>query len=178
MAGLGDAFWPNLASTVIGLLLGLPLALWTDRRITARSEKRQRVEERKRLVESLDTLARALSFNRGRLKELTQSLSNNRAPFDPALDYSAWDAVKSEIIQHLHNPALQQRVAFHFSRMEAVTRLSDLYLNYVAGIGAAIGGSEQTSASLRGYLVKTLTQLDVEAEQIIQAIEVAKNAQA
>ena len=173
MTGFWEAFWPNFASTLIGLLLGLPFALWTDRQITARSERRQRKEERNRLANSLDTLSRALSFNRERLKCLVQSLSNNRAPFDPALDYSAWDAVKSEIIQHLHNPTLQQRIAYHFSRMEAVTKLSDLYLNYVAGIGATIGGSEQMRDSLRGYLLNTLQQLDIESEQIMQAIQAA-----
>jgi len=152
MAGFWEAFWPNFASTVIGLLLGLPLALWTDRQITARSERLKRAEEQQRLALSLDTISQALSFNRERMKQLVQSLSSNRVPFDPAVDCSAWDSVKTEIIQYLHDPALQQRIAYHFSRMEAVLKLNDLYLNYAAGIGAAIGGSEQTRDSLRNYL--------------------------
>jgi hypothetical protein len=88
-----------------------------------------------------------------------------------AVDYSAWDAVKSEIIPFLHDPELRRKLAYHFSRTEAVNRLNDLYLNYSAGIGSAVGGSEQTRTALRAYLLQNLSALETEAGELIAKIK-------
>jgi hypothetical protein len=164
------AFWPNLASTVLGVILAIPPALW----LANTGERAKHKAESGRLTQALQIVSETLSFNRQQFKEVLATLNSSRVPFELTVDYSAWDAVKSEIIPFLHDPQLQRRLAYHFSRTQAVTKLNDLYLNYTSGIGAAIGGSEQTRDALRTYLLQTLSALDVEAGQLIEEIKHAR----
>jgi hypothetical protein len=165
------AFWPNFASTVLGLVLGLPLALWTNRLIISHGERLKRAEEQQRLTKALDTLTRALLFNRERLQTFAQKINNSLAPFDVAIDYSAWEASRSEITPYLRDPELQQRIAYHFSRLASVAKLNDMYLHYAAGIGAALGGSENTRDALRKYLTQVVSHLDNEANELVELIK-------
>ncbi len=166
-----EAFWPDFASTVLGLFLGLPLALWAERRIASYSQRIKRQEEQRQFAVALQILTQTLTANRDRLRDLIRRLESGRVPFDTELDTSTWEAVKSEVTQHLQDPLLQGRIAYHFSRLGSVARLNNLYLNYAAGIAAAVGGSEKTRDALRNYLLQTAAYLDTDAEGIIGLIE-------
>jgi hypothetical protein len=171
-----QSFWPNLASTVVGLALGLPLALWTNRLITTYSQRQQRHDDRERLNQTLETLKHAMTLNLSRLEILLQQLQNKRAAFETALDYSAWEAVRAELTQSLRDPALQQQVAYYFSRIRSLTELSRMYLDYLAGISAAVGGSERTRDALQSYLLQIVPQLHMETQQLIENINTIQRA--
>ena len=171
-----DAFWPNLASTVLGLILGLPIALWTNRKIMAHVESQKEREDRLALLHTLDVISRALEHNRGRLRYMHDSISGGRVPFDPALDYSAWDASKEGFNPSFTDPQLRQALAYHFSRMQSIARLNETYLSYAAGIASAIGGSEGTRDALKNYLSAITAELASDAETLIQQIASARGA--
>jgi len=152
---------------VLGVILAIPPALW----LANTGERARHKAEAGRLTQALQIVSDTLSFNRQQFKEVLANLNSNRVPFELTADYSAWDAVKSEIIPFLHDSELQRRLAYHFSRTQAVAKLNDLYLNYTAGIGGALGGSEQTREALRPYLLQTLSALDAEAGQLIEDIK-------
>lgn len=168
------AFWPNFVSTVLGLVLGLPLALLVNRRVISHSEQLKQQSEQTQLNTALKILRQTLAANRGRLSVFVETLSNSKAPFNTMLDTTAWEAVRIEVTRYLHNPELQGRIAYHFSQLAALAKLNDSYIDFSAGVAAAIGGSEQTRTVLRSYLVKSAEALDAGAKEITTLIENSK----
>lgn len=164
--GFFEAFWPNLASTVLGIFLGVPLALWVNKRMVSYGERLKAGERQQILNTALEMLGSALVANRDRLDILVESLGGNRARFDTELDLATWEAVKPVIADQLRDPLLHGRLAYHFSRLASITKLNDMYLNYAAGIAAALGGSDRTRDALQVYLLVSATQQRVEAEEL------------
>lgn len=165
------AFWPDLVATVIGVVVGLPFAVWLTRHSVRVQDEARRREDRARLVAALQTVVAALKFNTTRLNLFQSQLSNKRAPFDVALDTSAWEAVRDEVIPFLRVPDLQRRSAYYFARLVSVGTLSRIYLDQVAGIGSALGGIEGTSENLRGFLIATCQELITTGEQLASELE-------
>src|SRR5262245_11286179 len=108
--------------------------MWANRKLAERGEQRRREEEQLRLAHALEVVSHALSHNRLRFEFLGLVLGDTHATFDPALDYSAWEATRGEIAPLLRNSELQQRLAYHFARIRSLTDLHKDYLNYFVGI--------------------------------------------
>ncbi len=161
------SFWPNFASTVIGVILAIPPGLWLARS----GERARRREERQRVAQALGIIRDTLEFNRGRFRGASDNISQGQVPFELTADFSAWDAVKSEIIPFMHAPEIQRRLAYHFSRTAAVSRLHRLYFSYIAGTHSALIGSLQVRDMLENYLLQVLSELEQEANGLIQAIQ-------
>ncbi len=99
---------------MLGLVVGLPLALWTNRWIVTHGERLKSHEEQARLDRALSVLAGALKFNRTKFVIVSKVLDEGNASLDIGVDYSAWDASRSEVTPYLGDPELQQRIAYHF----------------------------------------------------------------
>jgi len=175
MSAFFDAFWPNFVSTVLGVVIGLPLAFWTNRKVVGHSEKLKKTVETVLLSRTLGVLEEALQFNKHRLQAVALALQESKALFDTALDYSAWDATKSEVSARLPDPKLHRHLAYHFSRLHAVVTLSEMHLNYSAGIGASLGGSEHTRDALRTYLLSIVPKLITESDDLLLQMSHIRN---
>jgi hypothetical protein len=153
------SFWPNLASTMLGVVLALPIALWTNRLIVRHGELAQKNSGEERLAAALSVLVRAIGHNIVVLRRMRVEIENGRALFDAPVDFSAWDAVYSDMVL-LRDPELQRQLAFYFSRMKAISKLSDMYLDFAAGITSALGGSESTRDSMKTHLLHQIDNLE------------------
>ena len=162
-------FWPNLASTIMAIVIGIPIALWLTRYQQAVQERVQQTEQMDRLRNALTTVAGSIEFNRGQLDQLAKNLAGDRAPFEAGLDLSAWDASKTEIIPFLRDAELQRRIGHHFERLASVARLTNLYLDQVAGVQSALQSSAQTGIALRNHLQEVTSEL-VKASADLQAL--------
>lgn len=151
---------------VVGLLLGIPFGLWLDRQVKKSEGALRRKDEAARLGRSLLALQAAIKHNRERFKQLATALANSRASFDPALDHSAWEACRPEIVPLLRDADFQRRLAFHFSRVRHFSRLNALHVDLTAGVASAVGGVTKTRNSLREYLAALVSELDAEAASL------------
>ncbi len=172
------AFWPNiwpgLASTVVGILIGVPIALGLAHYGLSIQERSRQADERARLQRGLTSLTVALRHNADRLRQLSDQLRSDRVPFDVALDVSAWDVSKQEIIPFLQDAEMQRRIAHHFTRTESVRRLAVLLLDQSVGVASALGGSAQTRKALSSHLQAESDDLSHDAGQL--ADDIAKVA--
>jgi hypothetical protein len=167
------AFWPDFASTVLGLVLGLPFALWTDRRIKAHAQKAERFAEREVLNRALDAIVEALNWNCGECEKLKDLLASGNVPIETPLDSSTWDAVKATVTERLQSPHLQRRIAFHFSQIESLARLFAIYVDSCAGVSAmvrAADGKQLLKVACEAHLPAMLENLEKEAAALIQEI--------
>jgi hypothetical protein len=168
------AFWPGLAAIVAGIVIGLPFALWLNSYTESIGQQAKQSEERQRLNDGLVAVRAAIDFNRTQLQQFAKNLESHVVPFDLGLDVSAWDVSKAEIVPHMRDPDLQRRLAYHFSGLAALTRLNGLYLDQTVGVPSALGGSDNTRATLRTSLLARTRQLIEEAQALAQEVEAAR----
>lgn len=166
-----EDFWPNFASTVFGLLLGLPIALWTNKKLTQSQDQKEQQIQKSRLVNALQIIRQALGENNTRLLTTIATIKSGRVQFDTELDISAWDAVRDDISNHLDDPNLKRRIAYHFSRLATMSKLNSAYLDFSAGIASAIGGVENTKNSLYQALLQNADFLMKDISEISLLIE-------
>ena len=164
-------FLPNFTSTVFGLLLGLPLAFWTNRKFTNAQDNQKQKEQKLRLENALKIIRQTLTENNARLQITVATINSGKVQFDIQLDISAWDAVKDDIAEHLHDPNLKKRIAYHFSRLNTMAKLNGMYLDFSAGIGAALGGVETTRDALKSNLLATAGFLSTDIAEILPLID-------
>jgi hypothetical protein len=161
-----QSFWPSLLSTVLGIVLGVPAALWINSKTTEYGEKREHAQEELRLTQALETLDQALALNTKKLHQAALDFKGQQVPFEIAVDRSAWDAVKFEIIQVLHDPELQQQLAFHFARLDTLAHLNEMYLDLAIGVPSALQSAAKTRQTLRGYLESLSIELKNESSTL------------
>lgn len=165
-----SAFWPNLAATLVGVVLGVPIALWLNGLAGRGATRSREALERELLRNGLEVTESAISHNREQLKVLLDIIKKNQALFELKVDTAAWEASRDQVAPLLRRPDLHRRIAYHFLRMSQMARLTGLYLDMVAGVPAAVGGIEHSRAALRNHLTTSATELIADAEGLIREI--------
>ncbi len=168
-------FLPNFAATICGVILGALAALLTNKIIVGLAEKAKRKEEVARLHRSLTAIKEALRFNIGEFALMLQYHMDNKAITYFRVDDSTWDVVNNDVVQYLHNPALQQRIAYHFSLIKELRKAEALYLDSSLGVIAVIAASQHGEALLKDGLStdlpKIINELINEAGNLIKVID-------
>ena len=174
-----SGFWPNVAATLIGVVLGVPIALYLNTLAGRATHARTKEEGAVRLRNALSSLISSIAHNEAKLSSLQASLQQSRAVFDLGVDTAAWEATKSQVIENLENPDLYRRLALHHSNLQNLSRLCVMYLDMVAGIASAIGGVKGTRDSLRTYLLARSSELLAEAATLkSELVPLAQDAKA
>jgi len=161
-----SAFWPNVAATLIGVVLGVPIALYLNTLAGKAAHARAKKEGGVRLRNALLSLVSAVEHNEAKLSTLQSNLQQSRAVFELGVDTAAWEATKGQVTDNLDNPGLYRRLALHHSDLQNLSRLCVMYLDMVAGIASALGGVAVTRESLRSYLIARASQLLAEAASL------------
>ncbi len=165
-----SSFWPNFAATTFGVILALPLGLWTNKIIIAAQENKKAKNEREDLKDDLLLIKQVLTDNRAKIASIVAALEANSAKFDTKLDISAWDAIKLNVVKNLRDGNLKKRIAYHFSRLQTLTELNAMYLDLIAGITSALGGAENTRDALKVYLNSSAKFLLQDTDEIVTLI--------
>lgn len=161
------AFWPNAAATLVGIIFGLPIALWVNRLALRGVERVALKSQSQRLDHALQVLISAMETNKGILQEYTQILSESKIRWRLGLDVSAWDAIKTDFIGELTDPALRRNLAFHFAQLLFLTNLNQEYLGFAFGTNASMSGSKKTRESISTNLKTLCEELDQHAGELI-----------
>lgn len=109
-------FWPSFAATVLGVVIGIPCALWTNRWIVSVAERKRLAiddAERNALVE---TILGALKETGAGLTEVRNLSPGNRTG-PRLLDSGTWDALKRRLQRNLGPPDLIRRLAFYWLQL-------------------------------------------------------------
>ncbi len=104
-------------------------------------------------------LVGSLLANAERLQWLIGSWNADRVPFEAHLETHTWEAVKRPVMEHLHNPALQNELAQHWDRLISLAPLIEQYREYAHGMTSALGIAPEMRAKLRPYLIENAERL-------------------
>lgn len=161
-----SAFWPNVAATLVGVVVGVPIALYLNSLAGKASHARAKADGAARLRNAVLSLSSALDHNELKISALKANLEQARAVFELGIDVAAWEATRSQVIENLDDPGLYRRLALYHSDLQNLSRLCVMYLDMVAGIASALGGVEGTRDALRNYLLARASQLLAESASL------------
>jgi len=123
-----DAFWPNLASTLVGAAIGVPVGLFINRQAVRFTERRALLAENKLLQRTLTALDAALQCNYEVLSLLVDKKKREAQRLVKPLDTGTWDAVRSLIPASFRDPELLRRLAYHWVQLGQVTAMHHMIL--------------------------------------------------
>jgi len=166
-------FWPNLAATVVGVTLGIPIGLWTNRKMIAHEKQTQDAEDRARFrtgLEEVLAILRANAFN----AEVTVCILRDEVvedvPPDPKLDSTAWEAYRSDVASMLRDPRLHVRLALYFERVALAKRLAEPLMLHALESEVATEDSSAKTRMMRKGLAMLLSDIKTDGELLIDAI--------
>lgn len=170
-------FWPQLFATIVGVLIGVPVGLWLNRRAIAVAGVAQEKADATRLDDALASLVASIEANRGPLNAMA-TLATGHYLVEPGLETTTWDAVKTEIVSLLRVPDLQRSLAAHFASIDRAARLCDLLAQHSSGVQGAMSNSAQTREVIMTRLVAAASATLEQADALLKVIdEVRKGAQ-
>ncbi len=120
-----DAFWPNLAATVLGVVLGVPIALFLNRHLLERQRRFEAAETNRRLMNAIDVLAGACQYNIKVLDTMRELSLSGQVMHNPDLRLTTWDAVGTILSSSCSEPDLLQMLSHHWLRLRRIQILSD-----------------------------------------------------
>lgn len=120
-----DAFWPNLAATLIGIVIGVPVALLLNERVLHRQRKLQASDALRQVHSAIDILADACRYNIKLLESMAKEAEIGRVMHKPDLRTTTWDAVGSILSTGISDPVLLQLLSHHWLRLQRIQALSD-----------------------------------------------------
>lgn len=167
-----EAFLPNLAATVLGVILGLPAALYVNRRLTQHQQALEKAQSAERRNDAIKVLIGALEYNDQLLERVLALAPQCEAHRYLDLRTTTWDAVHHWFIPLCPHPELLQALSHHWLRLHHLQDLNgELFrravgaepqledLKIVAGMWWELG---ELTLSLRAHsslLAAALTEL-------------------
>lgn len=134
MSAFFDAFWPNLASTLIGILVGIPIALLINRRLVEHQRKFEMIQKAQQLDDAIEVLIAACHYNIKVLDSIREDSLAGRALHSPDLRLTTWDAVGSILSNNCSSPELLQVLSHHWLRLHRIQALcEDVFTREVSG---------------------------------------------
>jgi len=133
----------GLLATAGGLIGGIPIALWIDRTVKQREEKKEQVEERKREAELLELIKEELSFTNSLLEQRKANPSNL---FVQPLKSDLWAAISAAgKLNLIGSHRLLNRIASAYYVINVVRKIEEQ--GYIASKSATVTFSNGKNAT-------------------------------
>ena len=149
-AGFLDNVMSGMLATAAALIGGIPVALWIDRAIKHREEKKKKETERTRELELLELLRGELDFTGDLLNHRKQNSDNS---FIQPLKSNLWRAVSSAgKLNLISNHRLLNRIASAYYAVDIVKKIEEQCYKATRGATVSFSNGKQ----LLKYCGKTL----------------------
>lgn len=171
-----EDFWPNMAATAIGIVLGAPAALWINRQVVKSANEEKEREDYVRVCNALRTISVTMSENLSELVKNKAFYEKRAAQVMPRINATVWDAVKADILNHLHNPELKRDLANHFASLNQILQKNEKVFEFSISANESLVTRSQLPTRLRNNLLVELSELSgkliLETPTLIKSIDV------
>lgn len=137
--GFLRAFLPDLAATVLGVVLGLPAALYVNRRLTQHQEALEKARSTARRNDAIKVLIGALEYNQQLLERVLDLAPKCEAHRYLDLRTTTWDAVHPWFTPLCPHPELLQALSHHWLRLHNLQGLNDELFRRAVGAEPQLG---------------------------------------
>ncbi|MFZ3283952.1 hypothetical protein [Pseudomonas sp.] len=120
-----EAFWPNLAATLIGVVLGVPIALALNELVLRRQRRVQAEDQHRQAIGSIEVLVAACRYNIGVLETIRVAAEEGKVMHSPDLRLTAWEVVSPVLCTIVSDSEALQMLSHHWLRLKRIQALSD-----------------------------------------------------
>lgn len=146
-------FWVETLAGIVGVFVGVWLALIVDRRRQAREEAQNELERQKQYARARHTVLGSVVKNANEASKLAGRVSN-RKPFElihTRLELSVWEAVQVQFMQACHDIDERVRFAQFFDGVRSLQAFFDFHRGLQLSIAGAFDDDDPELAEiLRG----------------------------
>jgi hypothetical protein len=171
--GFWTDFWPNFVSTLIGVGLGVPVALQLNRLNVTHADRVRVAAETARVLEALTSMRRSLEGNLSRLQALLKERERGGLSYPLTLDVSTWDVLGVQLAGTIKDPVLLSRLAHHYDRLEQLRRLNERLFDVVAGVASTLTSAETVKQALANEYTNEARELKVDCEGLLDKVSIA-----
>lgn len=122
-----DQFWPALVATFLGVLGGVPLALWLERGRVAREAKDRNTDRAQRTNEVAAEIATSLTYNRTALNGLITNMDEGAFSMTSPIDVATYEMFRADIAALFPEPRMRGALARIYAELARLATTSDLY---------------------------------------------------
>lgn len=164
------AFWPNLAATSAGVILGVPIALWVNRIVSGSARRAQNAAAKKQLLNACDVIEAVLSHNNSIISQYPNILNNEQLAWNLGVNTTTWNAVSQDFSSELTPPELRSRMSHHFGNVTTLMWLNEQYLKFNFSVDASMSSASIVKGSLRTHLISLCQVLTGEQVKLLEMI--------
>jgi hypothetical protein len=174
MTAFFDAFWPNLAATIIGVILGVPTALALNERVISRQRRLQASDHYRNVKNAIEVLVDACRYNIRVLDAIGNEAQVGRVMHSPDLRLTTWDAVGPILAAGGSTPELLQLLSHHWLRLRRIQVLGDEI--FAREVARSLPALEDQSVMLEFWkvLYESARNLSAHATEAIGMLEALK----
>lgn len=167
---VAETFWPdflsNLLATLIGIVVGLPLALWLDRIARAKNEREKAHEAKQRIRKILSILLAEIEYNLEAMGRFHEDISNNFSP----VRLESWRAFSDGgELQWINDPELLNELSIGYSEIGHYSFVLEKY--YDAYFYLERSGNLRLTKSLFQNVIKIRESAICQAASVSKLIE-------
>jgi hypothetical protein len=174
MSAFFDAFWPNLAATLVGIVLGVPVALALNQRVLTHQRRLQISDMNAQVGDAIDVLVSACKYNSGVLDTICSEALDGRVMHSPDLRITTWESVGPILCNNSLNPELLQALSHHWLRLHRLQALSDEI--FAREVARSLPPIENQSVMLEFWevLYTNALNLSAHAMEVVEKLEALK----
>lgn len=164
------SFWPNLASTVIGIIIGFPVAIWLNKLALSHSVKKQQEADKVDLHRTLNALGGSIDHNKEKLWSLLQTVSGGRFLIDTDFDTASWQAYNAQLSRLNNNIELNKQLISYHERIVNLTAINSKLCSNYLGIESSLSSADKVREYFRSHIITEASKLAQESENIRTSI--------
>ncbi|MBV6819008.1 hypothetical protein KWG64_13775 [Rahnella sp. PD12R] len=120
-----SSFWPNFASTLAGVVIGFPVAIFVNQKVINQQNKITVQKSNDQLRKSLQVLLGAFEYNEPILKRIMELAFTGRVMRNSDLRITVWDVVGQNLMVNGCEPDLLQLLSHHWLRLKRLESLNE-----------------------------------------------------
>jgi hypothetical protein len=176
-----DSFWINFSAdfvaTILGAIIGIPIALGINRRFIKDANRREEASNKVSLQNALGLIKESILFDKEIIRDIVNALNGSIADtakiVSLGINYSMWEAVKGEIIEHSKDVELKINLTSYYYNAERLMYLKQVVEDFIFGIHVRENGAlyavryKKLASDLGGQLIDEIDNLNKKIITII-----------
>jgi len=152
-------------ATLFGVLIGIPVALWIDRKTRARSQ-------REKAIAILSALKEEINHNASLLRQIQAELNPNFVIYY-SMDLNTWRSTSlEEFFEGVTSREILRKIFRIYYEYEHMSRKIDAQFNMHYSVVRATNAYPQERQQIVGAILTHAIQLEKESEQLSKELEV------
>lgn len=164
------SFWPNLASTVIGIIIGFPVAVWLNKLALSHAATKQAESDKADLHRTLNAIGDSIDHNIEKLNHLLQSVGSGQFLLDTSFDTASWQAYNAQLARLNSDIDLNKQLISYNERIVNLSSINSKLCSNYLGLESSLSGADKVRQFLRGHIMSEAAKLTQESTSIRAAI--------